>query len=60
MCKDWSRLETWAVQHTACFSLQNSSLQDAGSIERFRFCPEGSPYIPQVEEAFGENIIIVG
>lgn len=54
-CKDWKQLELWASEHTACYSLQNSSYKDAGGLERFKYCPEGSPYIALVKETFGDS-----
>ena len=54
-CKDWTKMESWAEGHTACYSLRNSSYKDAGGLARFKFCPEGSPYIEEVEKIFGEG-----
>ena len=46
MCRDWSKLEQWAVQHSACYKAINNS--DAGfpPIERYKFCPNGERLWP--------------
>lgn len=54
-CKNWTQLESWAMDHTACYSLRDSSYEDAGSLERFKYCPKGSPYVEEVNKAFGEG-----
>ncbi|KAI0817303.1 hypothetical protein GGR55DRAFT_11964 [Xylaria sp. FL0064] len=39
MCKDWSRLEAWALEHTACFRHEDEV--PGPMIERFKSCPDG-------------------
>ncbi|KAI0480017.1 hypothetical protein F4859DRAFT_478153 [Xylaria cf. heliscus] len=39
MCKSWSRLETWALEHSACFKHQDEV--PGPMIERFKSCPDG-------------------
>ncbi|KAI0532444.1 hypothetical protein GGR58DRAFT_517712 [Xylaria digitata] len=39
MCKDWSRLEAWALEHTACFKHEDEV--PGPMIERFKSCPDG-------------------
>ncbi|MCJ1241899.1 hypothetical protein MMC14_009905 [Varicellaria rhodocarpa] len=52
-CRDWSRLEAWARQYNACH--RHLHLEDGESVlERYKFCPEGSPYLKKVREAFGD------
>ncbi|KAF2114303.1 hypothetical protein BDV96DRAFT_600289 [Lophiotrema nucula] len=45
MCRDFSKLEDWARQHTACWR-HVGEMHDPGfrELDRYRFCPEGSPY----------------
>jgi hypothetical protein len=45
MCRDFSQLERWAEQNTACWRHIGSSwTEDFDEIDRYRFCPDGSPY----------------
>ncbi|KAI1196273.1 hypothetical protein F5X97DRAFT_344942 [Nemania serpens] len=39
MCRDWSKLEKWATEHTACF--KNTDGIAGPIIERFKSCPDG-------------------
>jgi len=45
MCRDWTQLEAWADDHTACWR-HIGDISDPGfrELDRYRFCPEGSPY----------------
>ena len=44
MCRDWSKLEAWAKSHNACFRRIGQEAEDINQFERFKFCPEDSPY----------------
>ncbi|KAF2656068.1 hypothetical protein K491DRAFT_555837, partial [Lophiostoma macrostomum CBS 122681] len=45
MCRDFSKLEDWATQHTACWRhVGVESELGFRELDRYRFCPEGSPY----------------
>ncbi|KAI0011126.1 hypothetical protein F4779DRAFT_626783 [Xylariaceae sp. FL0662B] len=39
MCRDWNKLEKWALEHTACF--QHKDEVPGPMIERFKSCPDG-------------------
>ncbi|KAI1770219.1 hypothetical protein F4818DRAFT_433836 [Hypoxylon cercidicola] len=39
MCKDWSKLERWAQEHTACFKHEDEV--PGPMIERFKSCSDG-------------------
>ncbi|RYP63327.1 hypothetical protein DL769_006999 [Monosporascus sp. CRB-8-3] len=48
MCRDWSALERWAREHTACFKHQDEV--PGPMIERFKSCPDGRVLWPTVAE----------
>lgn len=52
-CRSWERLESWAEEHTACYRYLNASAQNLNQMERFKFCPPDSPYLPKVRKYFG-------
>ncbi|KAI1165518.1 hypothetical protein F5B18DRAFT_609907 [Nemania serpens] len=54
-CRSWEKLEAWARQYTACYRYINAtkSLSEYPQVERFVWCPKGSPYIKEVEKVFG-------
>jgi len=50
-CRDWSKLETWALEHNSCYRYLNYSVHlDDDKLKRFYYCPPGSPYASLVEE----------
>ena len=55
MCRNWDSLEKWADQYNACYRYvnQTASYEDFPQIERFIWCPKGSPYKAEVEKVFG-------
>ena len=54
-CKDWSQLEDWAKEHTACWRYINDTDVNVNQLERFKFCPEGSPYAERVRQTFPDS-----
>ena len=54
-CRSWDKLEVWAKQYNACYRYvnQTATVEELPQIERFVYCPEGSPYIKEVEKVFG-------
>ncbi|GKZ33278.1 hypothetical protein AbraIFM66950_003118 [Aspergillus brasiliensis] len=45
MCRDWKQLEQWALEQTACWRhIGEISEEGFRELDRYRFCPEGSPY----------------
>lgn len=43
-CRDWTALENWAKEHTACYKRPEMP-DDKPIIERFKHCPPDTPYI---------------
>ncbi|KAK3299475.1 uncharacterized protein B0H64DRAFT_317844 [Chaetomium fimeti] len=39
MCRDWRALETWALEHTACFKHEDEV--PGPMVDRFKSCPDG-------------------
>ncbi|QSZ35664.1 hypothetical protein DSL72_006786 [Monilinia vaccinii-corymbosi] len=56
MCRSWEKLEEWAKKYNSCYRYvnQTASYEDFPQIERFIWCPEGSPYSAAVESVFGK------
>jgi len=49
-CRSWEKLESFAQEHTACYQFLNYSINfSENQLQRFVFCPPGSPYSEQVE-----------
>lgn len=43
-CRDWSKLEAWVRKYNSCYNRINEEANFHPEIERYRFCPPGSPY----------------
>ena len=43
-CRDWSKLEKWAKEHTACYKRPDRPVEGMRNIEKYKYCPEGSGY----------------
>ena len=58
-CKSWDKLMDWARQYNACY--QNENIKDSNGVptddafEHFKYCPQGSPHIPQMEKFFAQK-----
>ena len=46
LCKDWSTLRNWAIEHSACYRAVNVDDPDFPLIERYKFCPNGEKLWP--------------
>ena len=52
MCRDWSKLEAWAKENSACFRRLDPTDPSYGTLEEWKHCPEGSQYQDAVDEYF--------
>lgn len=52
-CRSWAELERWARRYNACFRYVNQTLESLPEVQRFLYCPQGSPYAAEVEKVFG-------
>lgn len=43
-CRDWKKLEAFANEHNSCFKHVDPANDTFRAIDRYRYCPEGSPY----------------
>ena len=54
MCRSWDQLDAWARRRTACFAYVNETQGiGGGQIRRFRYCPQGSPFLGPMRKFFG-------
>ena len=57
-CRDWSELEAWAKEQTACWRYVNSTDPNTSQLERFKYCPEGSPYLEKARKIFPDAGVV--
>lgn len=48
-CRDWSQMEKYVTKHSGCYRYDG----DVPEIERWKFCPNDSKYLPKIREYFG-------
>ena len=46
LCRDWTQLEQWAGEHSACYRPINMGDAKFPPIERYKFCPNGEKLWP--------------
>lgn len=51
-CRDFSKLEAWAHENHACYGRIDELHQCESQMERYKFCPENSPYQDLMHEYF--------
>ncbi|RAL11812.1 uncharacterized protein BO97DRAFT_425112 [Aspergillus homomorphus CBS 101889] len=53
MCRDWNKLEEFVQDHDPCYRYVYPGDSHVSNLERFKFCPNDSPYLPRIREHFG-------
>lgn len=53
-CRSWDKLNDWAKQYNSCYRYINETQtpDEFPQIQRFVWCPEGSPYKEEVAKYF--------
>ena len=54
LCRSWDQLEAWARRYNSCYRYVNQTAEALPEIQRFVYCPRGSPYREEVERVFGD------
>ncbi|PQE05308.1 cytochrome p450 protein [Rutstroemia sp. NJR-2017a BVV2] len=52
-CRDWSQLEKFVVAHSGCYEYIKQGNPNISQIERMKYCPNDSPYLPDIRKYFG-------
>ncbi|PQE06800.1 cytochrome p450 protein [Rutstroemia sp. NJR-2017a BBW] len=52
-CRDWSQLEKFVFDHSGCYKYIKQGNQNISQIERMKYCPNDSPYLPDIRKYFG-------
>lgn len=53
ICRDWDKLEEWALDNTACFAYINETQGVTNELERYKYCPKDSKFAPAMRNHFG-------
>ena len=52
-CRDWTKLEKWAVTHNACYVYVNETQGVDSMFNRYKWCPQDSPYRARMRATLG-------
>ncbi|OKL57706.1 hypothetical protein UA08_06900 [Talaromyces atroroseus] len=52
-CRDWSKLQEFVQEHAGCFKYIHPENHTMETIERVKYCPNDSPYLPLIRKYFG-------
>lgn len=52
-CRDWSQLQEFVLQHDPCYRYIYPDSDEISNLERFKYCPNDSPYLPKIRKHFG-------
>ncbi|PYI06959.1 hypothetical protein BO78DRAFT_314160, partial [Aspergillus sclerotiicarbonarius CBS 121057] len=53
MCRDWQKLEAFVDQHSPCYQELAHADKHMSNLDRFKYCPNDSPYLPVIRKFFG-------
>ncbi|RDI86267.1 hypothetical protein Vi05172_g3667 [Venturia inaequalis] len=51
-CRSWDKLNEWAKKYNACYRYIHEASKGFPEVQRFVWCPEGSPYRKEVDKYF--------
>ncbi|KAI9712458.1 MAG: hypothetical protein M1820_001671 [Bogoriella megaspora] len=52
-CRSWEALNAWAETQTACYAFINETQSVNSTLERYKYCPQGSPYADTMRSILG-------
>ncbi|RYP73135.1 hypothetical protein DL771_003771 [Monosporascus sp. 5C6A] len=52
-CRDWSKVQEFVEAHDPCYRYLNPGDKELSNLERFKFCPRDSQYLPKIRQYFG-------
>lgn len=53
MCRDWSQVQKFVEAHDPCYRYLRPGDIEFSNLERFKFCPPDSEYLPKIRKYFG-------
>jgi hypothetical protein len=53
MCRDWATMQRFVEHHDPCYKYIESGNKELSNLERFKFCPKDSQYLPKIRKYFG-------
>ncbi|KAI0006994.1 hypothetical protein F4779DRAFT_620067 [Xylariaceae sp. FL0662B] len=52
-CRDWNQVQQFVNAHDPCYHYLKPGDNELSNLERFKYCPKGSPYLPKIRDYFG-------
>lgn len=52
-CRDWPKLQKFVQDHDPCYKYVCPGDEKISNLERFKYCPNDSSYLPDIRKYFG-------
>ncbi|KAI5923508.1 hypothetical protein F4810DRAFT_669144 [Camillea tinctor] len=52
-CRDWNQVQNFVEAHDPCYRYLEPGNSEISNLERFKFCPPGSIYLPKIRQHLG-------
>ncbi|KAI0972065.1 hypothetical protein F4678DRAFT_431029 [Xylaria arbuscula] len=52
-CRNWDRVQEFVERHDPCYRYLKPGDTEISNLERFKFCPESTGYLPKIRKYFG-------
>ncbi|KAE8140862.1 hypothetical protein BDV38DRAFT_279838 [Aspergillus pseudotamarii] len=52
-CRDWHQMQSFVDKHDPCYRYVFPGDDTVSNLERFKYCPNNSSYLPKIREYFG-------
>ncbi|KAI0102110.1 hypothetical protein GGR51DRAFT_295719 [Nemania sp. FL0031] len=52
-CRNWDQVQSFVEKHDPCYRYFKPGNTEISNLERFKFCPEESGYLPKIRSHFG-------
>ncbi|KAI0198298.1 hypothetical protein F4808DRAFT_263573 [Astrocystis sublimbata] len=52
-CRNWDTVQSFVKKHDPCYRYLKPGDTELSNLERFKFCPEESGYLPKIRKYFG-------
>ncbi|KAI1130735.1 hypothetical protein F5Y10DRAFT_235064 [Nemania abortiva] len=52
-CRNWDQVQSFVEKHDPCYQYYKPGDTEISNLERFKFCPEQSGYLPKIRHYFG-------
>lgn len=52
-CRNWDKMDRFVQTHDPCYKYVQPGNKQLSNLERFKYCPDNSQYLPKIRKYFG-------